>query len=120
MLKRRYIQVLTTTATKADAQAVANALIESRLAGCVQVVGPIASTYWWRGEIETTEEWLCVVKSRQDLYAALEKAILEVHPYEVPEILVVPVTGGSTGYLEWLDGELGEGEAGPEVRGLRG
>jgi periplasmic divalent cation tolerance protein len=100
------IQVITTTETKADAQAIARAVVEKRLAGCVQIIGPITSTYWWQGEIETAEEWLCVIKSRQDLYQRLEEAIREVHPYDVPEILAVPVIAGSKSYLEWLDNEL--------------
>jgi periplasmic divalent cation tolerance protein len=100
------IQVITTTDTKADAQAIARALVEKRLAGCVQIIGPITSTYRWQGEIETAEEWLCLIKSRQDLYEALEEAIREVHPYDVPEILAVPVVAGSKSYLDWLDGEL--------------
>jgi len=103
-----YIQVITTTETKTDAQAIANAVVEKRLAGCVQVIGPITSTYWWQGKIETTEEWLCVIKSRKDLYAGLEEAIQEAHPYKVPEILATPVTEGSESYLEWLDNELGK------------
>jgi len=99
-------QVITTTETKADAQAIADALVERRLAACVQVIGPITSTYRWQGEIETAEEWLCVIKSRQDLYDVLEAAIREVHPYDVPEILAVPVVAGSKDYLAWLDSEL--------------
>jgi periplasmic divalent cation tolerance protein len=101
-----YMQVTTTTETKADAQAIASAVVEQRLAGCVQIIGPIASTYWWEGKIETAEEWLCVIKSREDLYEELEKAIQEVHPYEVPEILAIPVTRGSKSYLAWLEDEL--------------
>ena len=101
-----YIQVLTTTETKSDAQAIARAVVEKRLAACVQTIGPITSTYWWQGEIETAEEWLCVIRSRQDLYERLEEAIREVHPYDVPEILAVPVIAGSKSYLEWLDNEL--------------
>jgi len=101
-----YIQTLTTTATKPAAQAIARAVVERRLAGCAQVVGPITSTYWWQGKVETAEEWLCVMKSRQDLYEQLEQAICEVHPYEVPEILAMPVVEGSRDYLDWLDGEL--------------
>jgi periplasmic divalent cation tolerance protein len=106
----KFIQVVTTTETKADAQAIAHAIVEKRLAGCVQIIGPITSTYWWQGEIETAEEWLCIIKSRQNLYEALEKAIREVHPYDVPEILAVPVTAGSEGYLEWLNSELRKGD----------
>jgi periplasmic divalent cation tolerance protein len=103
------IQVITTTETKADAQAIARALVEKRLAGCVQIIGPITSTYWWQGEIETAEEWLCVIKTRVDLYEQLEAAIKKVHPYDVPEILAVPVVAGSEDYLAWLDSELGKG-----------
>jgi periplasmic divalent cation tolerance protein len=103
------IQVITTAGTKADAQRIAYAVVQERLAGCVQVIGPITSTYWWQGEIETAEEWLCVIKSRRDLYERLEAAIREVHPYDVPEILAVPVIAGSKDYLRWLDSELGRG-----------
>ena len=99
-----YFQVFTTTATKPAARAV----VERRLAACAQVIGPITSTYWWQGQIETAEEWLCVMKSRQDLHEPLEKAIRQVHPYDVPEILAVPVVQGSQDYLEWMDHELAQ------------
>lgn len=102
----KYIQVLTTAGTKEDAQKIAQSLVEKRLAGCVQVVGPIASTYWWEGSLENAEEWLCIIKSRKDLYKELEKAIQQIHPYRVPEILAIPVVDGSQSYLEWLDGEV--------------
>lgn len=105
-----YIQVVTTTETKADARTIANTVVEKRLAGCAQIIGPITSTYWWQEKLEVSEEWLCVIKSRQDLYEELEEAIRKVHPYEVPEILAMPVTAGSKSYLEWLDSELGKGD----------
>ena len=101
-----YIQVVTTTDKKDDAQKIATHLVEKRLAGCVQIIGPIVSTYWWRDKIETAEEWLCLIKSRKDMYQELERGILEVHPYEVPEILAMPVVAGSKSYLDWLNGEL--------------
>lgn len=81
-------------------------LVEKRLAGCVQVVGPITSTYWWQGRIEQAEEWQCIVKSRQDLFDALAEAIWAGHPYDVPEILAIPVVAGGKDYLAWLGGEL--------------
>ncbi|MBW1983063.1 MAG: divalent-cation tolerance protein CutA, partial [Deltaproteobacteria bacterium] len=62
-----YIQVFTTADNRKDAERIANALVKNRLAGCVQIVGPVASTYWWQGNMETTEEWLCLIKTRQDL-----------------------------------------------------
>ncbi|MBF8265600.1 MAG: putative divalent ion tolerance protein [Dehalococcoidia bacterium] len=102
----KFIQVLTSAGTKEDAQKIAQSVVEKRLAGCAQVVGPITSTYRWDGKLETAEEWLCIIKSRNDLYKELEKAIQQIHPYKVPEILAVPVVEGSQSYLEWLDGEL--------------
>jgi periplasmic divalent cation tolerance protein len=101
-----YIQVATTTAHREDAERIARALVEQRLAACVQVVGPIGSTYRWRGNIETAQEWQCWAKSRRDLYDKIEQAIRAIHPYEVPEILAVPVAAGSAGYLAWMEEEL--------------
>ncbi len=101
-----YIQVLTTTGRKDDAERIATMLIDERLAACVQILGPIASTYRWRGDVETSQEWLCVIKSREDLYGDIEKSIRAVHPYEEPEILALSVLAGSASYLAWLGGEL--------------
>lgn len=101
-----YIQVMTTTETEEEARRIARALVERRLAGCVQVLGPITSTYRWEGEVETAQEWLCLIKSRRDLYPELETAIRELHAYEVPEILALPVVEGDRRYLEWLGGVL--------------
>ena len=97
---------MTTTETEEEARRIARALVERRLAGCVQVLGPITSTYRWEGEVETAQEWLCLIKSRRDLYPELETAIRELHAYEVPEILALPVVEGDRRYLEWLGGVL--------------
>jgi len=101
-----YIQVVTTTASREDAERIARVLVEERLAACVQVIGPISSMYRWQGAIETSQEWLCLAKSRRELYDAIEKAIRRAHPYQVPEILAVPVVAGSADYLAWLDQEV--------------
>jgi periplasmic divalent cation tolerance protein len=101
-----FIQITTTTSTESAAQAIANALVERRLAVCAQVIGPITSTYWWPEEIETAEEWLCVIKSSKNRYKETEHAILELHSYETPEILVTPVTAGNARYLAWIDEAL--------------
>jgi len=105
-MMEEYIQVFTTTEKKDDAEKIAKALVEKRLAGCIQIVGPIASTYWWKGNVETAGEWLCLIKSKKSLYKKLEKAIEEIHPYETPEIIAMPIVAGSKGYLEWLNNEL--------------
>jgi periplasmic divalent cation tolerance protein len=98
-----YIQVTTTAETEADAQTIANAIVEKRLAACAQIFGPITSTYWWQGKIEIAEEWLCVIKSKEALYEKLERAIQEIHPYKEPEIIALPIIEGSKGYLDWLN-----------------
>jgi periplasmic divalent cation tolerance protein len=85
-------------------------LVEARLAACVQVAGPITSTYRWQGKIETAQEWQCWAKSRREFYDEIQQAIRRLHPYEVPEILALPVLAGSVDYLAWLEGEvMGEG-----------
>lgn len=101
-----FIQVTTTTEKKEDAERIARSLVETRLAACVQIVGPIESIYRWKGRIETTGEWLCLIKSRRDNYEAVEETIRSLHPYEVPEIVAVPFTAGSRDYLGWLRDEL--------------
>lgn len=105
---KEYIQILTTTEKREDAQKIAQILVQKRLAGCVQVIGSISSTYWWKNRIETAEEWLCLIKSERGLYEELERTIKEIHPYETPEITVVPIVSGSKEYLGWLDQELKE------------
>jgi periplasmic divalent cation tolerance protein len=103
---KQYVQIFTTTGKREDAEKVALALVQKRLAGCVQIIGPIQSTYWWKNRIETAEEWLCLIKSEKGLYKELEKTIKETHPYETPEITAVPIVAGSKEYLEWLGHEL--------------
>jgi periplasmic divalent cation tolerance protein len=101
-----FIQITTTTEKKEDAQKIAQALLEGKLAACVQIVGPIESAYWWRERIEKAVEWQCIAKSTKKLYPAVERVIKENHPYDVPEIMAIPVVAGSKDYLNWLHGEL--------------
>lgn len=106
---QEYIQVVTTTERKEDAERVGTALVEKRLAACAQVIGPIRSTYWWKGNIESAEEWLCTMKTRKGLYDEVERSVKEIHPYETPEIIAMPITAGSDDYLGWLRRELRNG-----------
>ncbi len=101
-----YIQVITTTATHDEAEIIGRALVEERLAACTQILGPIMSIYRWEGQIETSEEYQCWAKSRNGLYPQIEAAIRRLHPYQVPEIVAIPVVAGSESYLKWLDGEV--------------
>jgi periplasmic divalent cation tolerance protein len=98
-----FIQVSTTVEKKEDAKRLAELALNQRLAACVQVIGPITSTYWWQGKMEKAQEWLCLMKTGKDLYEALERAIKSIHPYDEPEIIALPIVGGSQGYLCWID-----------------
>ena len=101
-----YIQVVTTLSKQEDAERIARSLVEQRLAACVQIEGPIHSTYWWQGKIESAVEYRLVAKTRRDLYRDLEQSLATVHPFDVPEIVALPIVAGHQGYLEWLEREL--------------
>jgi len=96
------LQVTTTAGSREEARALAGVLLERRLAACVQVVGPVESRYRWEGRLETATEWLCVAKTTAGRYDEVEAAIRQAHSYDVPEILAVPVVGGSEAYLRWV------------------
>jgi periplasmic divalent cation tolerance protein len=97
-----YVQVLTSAGSEQEAERISAALVERRLAACVQTIGPIASRYRWQGEVETTQEWLCLAKTEAARYEEVEAAIRELHSYEEPEIVATPIVAGSRGYLDWI------------------
>ncbi|MGE0609336.1 MAG: divalent-cation tolerance protein CutA [Pirellulales bacterium] len=101
-----YVQVVTTLSNQDDAERIARSLVEQRLAACVQIEGPIRSIYWWQDKMESAVEWRLVAKTRRDLYRDLEQSLATVHPFDVPEIVAVPILAGHPGYLEWLEKEL--------------
>jgi periplasmic divalent cation tolerance protein len=104
---RDYVQVLTTVGSEAEAERIATALLDARLAACVQIAGPITSTYVWQGEREQATEWQCLAKTEARLYPGAEAAIRAAHSYEEPEILAIPVLAGSAGYLAWISENVG-------------
>jgi len=99
------IMVFTTVASSEEANRLAQALVEQRLAACVQIDGPITSCYRWKDAVETAAEWRLTIKTRAALYDPLEEAIRKLHSYEQPEILALPITAGSTGYMKWIEEE---------------
>ncbi len=102
-----FIQVVTTASTKEHAEEIGRRLLDRRLAGCVQVSGPVSSTYWWEGKLETAEEWYCIIKTTPSRYAEVETEILAIHKYDLPEILAFPIASGSRSYLDWLASIVG-------------
>jgi len=101
--------VLITAATEDDAAAIAKALVEGRLAACVNIVKQIRSIYRWQGKIEDEQEVLMIAKTRNELFADLVHMVRELHNYSVPEIIALPIVDGFAGYLDWLRTETGKG-----------
>jgi periplasmic divalent cation tolerance protein len=101
----QFLQVQTTTDSRAEAVELAQAAVEARLAACAQVAGPIASTYWWEDALERAEEWLVMLKLPASRYDDLAEFLAERHSYDDPEIIATPIIAGSESYLEWLSEE---------------
>jgi len=98
-----YIVVFITTSSEDEAAKIARALVQERLAACVNIVKGVRSIYSWRGKIEDSTETLMVVKTKKALFKRLEKRVTGLHSYSVPEVISVPITDGSKDYLKWLD-----------------
>jgi len=97
--------VITSLPDQASAEILAALLVGQRLAACVNLLAPCASVYRWQGKIEQAQEYPLLIKTTEDRYAALEASIRANHPYELPEIIAVPVTQGLPAYLQWVESE---------------
>lgn len=96
-----YGVVLVTASSQKEAETIASSLIETQLAACVNLL-PIHSIYTWQGKIHSDSEWQLIIKTDLSLFSQLEKKIRELHSYEVPEIIALPIIGGSQPYLQWI------------------
>lgn len=99
------VQVTTAVDDRARADGLATLAVERRLAACAQVAGPVDSTYWWNGAVETASEWQVLFKTTAARIEELIAMIGAEHPYETPEIIATPIVAGSPGYLDWLRAE---------------
>ena len=95
-----------------EARRIGRAVVEARLAACVNILPAVRSIYRWQGEVCDDEEALLVVKTCQDQLPALQRAVAQLHSYDVPELLALPVHAGSPEYLRWLRDQVGQGRAG--------
>jgi uncharacterized protein involved in tolerance to divalent cations len=98
-----FITILTTTATEADAEAIADTLLSEGLAACVQIA-QVRSRYVWKGEVQREAEQLLLIKTREALFEPVRARIRTLHAYETPEIVSLPIAAGDVDYLEWLAG----------------
>ncbi|MDD3844895.1 MAG: divalent-cation tolerance protein CutA [Syntrophorhabdaceae bacterium] len=99
------IQIVTTIDNREAAERLGRHLIDERLVACCQILGPIRSIYRWKGNVEETDEWCCVMKTRPSLYRQAEEAIRNLHPYEVPEIIAMTVNNALPDYARWVEAE---------------
>jgi periplasmic divalent cation tolerance protein len=103
-MEQSFIVVLITVPARETGQQIANLLLERKLAACVNILSPITSIFTWEGQSHTDEEALLIVKTRRDLFEdQLVPAVQAAHPYEVPEIIALPILMGSRRYLDWMD-----------------
>jgi periplasmic divalent cation tolerance protein len=100
-----YLQVQTTTDSRAEAVELGRAAVEARLAACAQVLGPVASIYWWEGGVERAEEWLLLLKLPASRFGDLSGFLTRRHSYDEPEIVALPIVAGSQSYLRWIEEE---------------
>jgi periplasmic divalent cation tolerance protein len=98
-----HIVVLVTASDKKEAGRIAQALVNERLAACVNVVGKIRSLFWWQGKVDKADEVLLVIKSKKSLLPQIIKTVKAAHSYEVPEIIALPIVAGEKKYLRWID-----------------
>lgn len=103
--KTDFIMVLTTVPDKTTGQKIARALVEKRNAACASLSSACESTYWWKGRVQQETEYMLHIKTTARLYSAVEQKIIDIHPYELPEIIAFPITKGSVPYLEWIESE---------------
>ena len=95
--------VLTTSGSEDEARRIANYLVENQLAACVNLIPRIESIYRWQGKMESNREWLLLIKTTADKFAAVRDAIRELHSYELPECIAIAIEDGSPDYLQWLE-----------------
>jgi len=101
-----YILILSTCPDLSGAKRIARLLVESGVSACVNIIPNVASVYRWKGLVECQEECLLIIKSRDECFPAVRDKILEQHPYELPEVIAVPVIDGFDKYLRWIDNAL--------------
>ena len=104
-----HIVVLMTTATREEAEKIARNLLNQKLIACANIVGPVSSLFWWKEKISQENEFLVLMKTSADLFEKLAATIKQMHSYEVPEIIAIPIAKGEQTYLEWLSSSLRQG-----------
>lgn len=109
-MRNRVLVVLVTCPTRAAAARIADALVRRRLAACVNLCPGLSSVFWWQGRVDRAREILLVIKTTRPAFERLRRAVVELHPYDVPEILALPVAAGHGPYLRWVNSSVSREE----------
>ncbi|MDX1442919.1 MAG: divalent-cation tolerance protein CutA [Gammaproteobacteria bacterium] len=102
-MEHEHCVVYVTCPNHDSGEAVASALVDQKLVACVNVIDGVTSLFHWEGRVDRDPEVLLVIKTRTNLLQAVEECVAEVHPYDVPEVIALPIIGGSRKYLDWID-----------------
>ena len=102
------VVILITTNMDEEAQEIANRLLTQRKAACVNIIPKVRSLFWWKGELDSADEAVLIVKSKASLVDEIVSLVKETHSYEVPEVIALPLIGGNPDYLNWMSDELGD------------
>jgi len=101
-----YIVVIISTPNKEEAAKIVHSLLNERLIACANIVGPVSSVFWWQGKIDEENEFLVLMKSHKNIFERISERVMEIHSYDVPEIIALPIIEGSQSYLDWLETSL--------------
>lgn len=101
-----YCVVFVTASSRPEARRIAQALLQQRLVACANIVPGVESHYWWEGKIDHTREWLLVMKTRRSRFRTVERVVKQLHSYQLPEIIALPMAAGQADYLRWIDASL--------------
>lgn len=102
------VVILITASMDEEAQEIANRLLTQRKAACVNIIPKVRSLFWWKGELDSADEAVLIVKTKASLVDEIVSLVKEAHSYEVPEVIALPLIGGNRDYLNWMSDELGD------------
>ena len=106
MEQYNYIVVFVTAKDPEEAQKIANLLLKRRQAACVNIIPAVDSRFWWKDKLDSTQESLLIIKTKDVLLTDIVKSVKKIHSYSVPEIIALPIVGGNQDYLDWIDSEV--------------
>jgi len=103
------IVIFITTSTEEEARKISESLLSQRKAACINILPKVDSSFWWQGKLDSAQESLLIIKTKASLLSEIIALVKEVHSYEVPEIIALPIIGGNEDYLNWIDAEVRDG-----------